>query len=266
MHVCTCTVRAGCRGQAAAALPLVPGEKKTSRVSQNPSSLSSSSTKLLSLHVLVRRVSRTSPGSKRFVYLQASCAAIALVRVTLAVTLKEAVTSVGIVADLGLSFIRFEGGFFSDCGWPMNHRASGFPICTRIRSEVTLQMVKKMASLCRSCFLLAFVLFVAGESRSESSPNDVYQVTVDLSDVVAPLKRFWRSTGFCPPLPHENFRNYVLTDDEVQNLALIGSVARQGIKQVRIHWLFDLVKVTGYAALNLCLLKVHGICNVGTQS
>ena len=72
-----------------------------------------------------------------------------------------------------------------------------------------------------------------------------YILEVDGSRVIAPLQRFWRSTGFCPPLPHENFRDYVLTDDELQNIALIGSVAREGIKQVRIHWLFDLLKVTG---------------------
>ena len=79
----------------------------------------------------------------------------------------------------------------------------------------------------------------------QQQANNMYSLTVDGSDVLAPLNRFWRSTGFCPPQPHEKFRDYVLSDDELQNIALIGSVARQGIKQVRIHWLLDLIKVTG---------------------
>jgi hypothetical protein len=35
----------------------------------------------------------------------------------------------------------------------------------------------------------------------------------------------------------------MLSDDEKINLALIGSVPNHGIKQVRIHWLFNLIFV-----------------------
>ena len=73
--------------------------------------------------------------------------------------------------------------------------------------------------------------------------GEAYTVTVDGDSITAPLKHFWESTGFCPPLPHEDFHKYALSDDEYQNLADIGSVPRQGIKQVRIHWLFDLVTI-----------------------
>ena len=49
------------------------------------------------------------------------------------------------------------------------------------------------------------------------------------------------SVFFSPPLPHENFSTYFFDDSEVQNLAHFGSVPNEGIKQVRIHWLLDLV-------------------------
>lgn len=44
-----------------------------------------------------------------------------------------------------------------------------------------------------------------------------------------------------PPDPHLNFSAFFLTDDEYQNLANIGATPNQGIKQVRIHWLLDLI-------------------------
>lgn len=46
-----------------------------------------------------------------------------------------------------------------------------------------------------------------------------------------------------PPDPHQEDYKYFLSDDEKQNLALIGSVPRNGIEQVRIHWLLDTVTV-----------------------
>ncbi|XP_076467689.1 alpha-L-iduronidase-like isoform X2 [Babylonia areolata] len=58
-----------------------------------------------------------------------------------------------------------------------------------------------------------------------------------------PLKHFWQSTGFCPPLPHQAAGEFDLSTDMVQNLAYIGAVPHGGIQQVRIHWLLDLVRV-----------------------
>ena len=72
---------------------------------------------------------------------------------------------------------------------------------------------------------------------------DYVHVLLDASKVVGPLGHFWESTGFCPPDPHQDFYEFIFTNDESQNLAYIGSVPKQGIKQVRIHWLLDLVSL-----------------------
>lgn len=81
------------------------------------------------------------------------------------------------------------------------------------------------------------ILFVSGEQ------TDYFNVLLDARRVVGPLHHFWESTGFCPPDPHQDFRNFIFTNDELQNLAYIGSVPKKGIKQVRIHWLLDLVSM-----------------------
>ncbi|KAL4231720.1 hypothetical protein ACF0H5_009296 [Mactra antiquata] len=78
--------------------------------------------------------------------------------------------------------------------------------------------------------------------RSVQCVNYV-KLTVNSSVIVGDLKHFWRSTGFCPPKPHEDAYNFDLGSDMNQNLAMIGSVPHGGIKQVRIHWLLDLVTV-----------------------
>ncbi|XP_045189835.2 alpha-L-iduronidase-like [Mercenaria mercenaria] len=69
------------------------------------------------------------------------------------------------------------------------------------------------------------------------------KIVVNSSVPVGELKHFWKSTGFCPPLPHQDAYKFDLSNDMTQNLALIGTVPHGGIKQVRIHWLFDLVTV-----------------------
>ena len=79
------------------------------------------------------------------------------------------------------------------------------------------------------------ILLISGER------TDIVNVVLDASRVVGPLRHFWESTGFCPPDPHQDFRKFFFTNDEIQNLAYIGSVPNKGIKQVRIHWLLDLV-------------------------
>lgn len=71
--------------------------------------------------------------------------------------------------------------------------------------------------------------------------TDHFNVMLDASRVVGPLQHFWESTGFCPPDPHQDFYKFIFTNDELQNLAYISSVPQKGIKQVRIHWLLDLV-------------------------
>ncbi|KAJ7405095.1 hypothetical protein WISP_141875 [Willisornis vidua] len=68
-----------------------------------------------------------------------------------------------------------------------------------------------------------------------------YEVSVDVRRAERPLRHFWRSTGFCPPLPHSRADLFDLSKDQELNLAYISSVPQGGIEQVRIHWLLELV-------------------------
>lgn len=85
-------------------------------------------------------------------------------------------------------------------------------------------------------FCLFLLLFHINVTSSGS-----YLLTVDLSKPIGELKHFWRSTGFCPPLPHTEAQHYDLSIDQRQNLAFVGSVPHGGIQQVRIHWMLELV-------------------------
>jgi|EP01043_Picozoa_sp_COSAG02_P015753 hypothetical protein len=58
-----------------------------------------------------------------------------------------------------------------------------------------------------------------------------------------PLHNFWHSCGWCPPDPHPDFPSYFAREDLAQNHLVIGSVPHKGIKYVRIHYLFDLIKL-----------------------
>ncbi|XP_075344582.1 alpha-L-iduronidase isoform X3 [Mycteria americana] len=69
----------------------------------------------------------------------------------------------------------------------------------------------------------------------------LYVVYVDVRRAERPLQHFWRSTGFCPPLPHNRADLFDLSKDQEVNLAYISSVPHGGIEQVRIHWLLELV-------------------------
>ncbi|XP_042722206.1 alpha-L-iduronidase isoform X1 [Lagopus leucura] len=68
-------------------------------------------------------------------------------------------------------------------------------------------------------------------------------VYVDVRRAERPLRHFWRSTGFCPPLPHRSADLFDLSKDQEMNLAYISSVPHDGIEQVRIHWLLELITV-----------------------
>ncbi|XP_025954386.1 alpha-L-iduronidase isoform X1 [Dromaius novaehollandiae] len=68
-----------------------------------------------------------------------------------------------------------------------------------------------------------------------------FVVNVDVRRAERPLQHFWRSTGFCPPLPHSRADLFDLSKDQEMNLAYISSVPHDGIEQVRIHWLLELV-------------------------
>ncbi|KAM9237606.1 alpha-L-iduronidase isoform 1-T1 [Dugong dugon] len=81
--------------------------------------------------------------------------------------------------------------------------------------------------------------------------EDPLLVRVDAARALRPLRHFWRSTGFCPPLPHDRADRYDLSWDQQLNLAYVGAVPHGGIKQVRTHWLLDLVTARGMAGWGL---------------
>ena len=64
------------------------------------------------------------------------------------------------------------------------------------------------------------------------------KIEVDCSKSIGELRRFWRSTGFTPA-------KLLLQPDMAQTLTYLGSIPREGIKHVRIHFLLDLLKAEG---------------------
>lgn len=82
-------------------------------------------------------------------------------------------------------------------------------------------------------------------------------VRVDAERILRPLRPFWRSTGFCPPLPHNQADRFVLSWDQQLNLAYVGAVPHRGIEQVRTHWLMELVTTRGSAVQNFIYNFTH---------
>ncbi|XP_059963270.1 alpha-L-iduronidase isoform X3 [Mesoplodon densirostris] len=82
-------------------------------------------------------------------------------------------------------------------------------------------------------------------------------VRVDAARAMRPLQPFWRSTGFCPPLPHSQADRYDLSWDQQLNLAYVGAVPHGGIEQVRTHWLLDLITARGSARHGLSYNFTH---------
>ncbi|CAL4065630.1 unnamed protein product [Meganyctiphanes norvegica] len=77
-----------------------------------------------------------------------------------------------------------------------------------------------------------------------SEPPARAKVLVDAGHIEKPLEPFWGSTGLCPPDPHSSAGDFLLSLDERQNIALIGSLPHNAVRQVRIHWLLDLVNAS----------------------
>ncbi|XP_007641176.1 alpha-L-iduronidase isoform X1 [Cricetulus griseus] len=94
-------------------------------------------------------------------------------------------------------------------------------------------------------FLAAFL------AKALALAETPYLVRVDAARPLRPLLPFWRSTGFCPPLPHDQAYQYDLSWDQQLNLAYIGAVPHSGIEQVRIHWLLDLITARKSSAQGL---------------
>jgi L-iduronidase len=83
-----------------------------------------------------------------------------------------------------------------------------------------------------SSFFLAFS-FIVGQVNC-------IQITVDCTSITSALVPFWRSVGYTPA-------EYALRGDELENTLLIGSTPNRGVTQVRIHYLLDLITITGFA-------------------
>ncbi|KAL4660837.1 alpha-L-iduronidase [Arapaima gigas] len=106
----------------------------------------------------------------------------------------------------------------------------------------------------RAALLFLLLLLCAAVCRSAAGYADI---AVDVQTPLRQLRHFWRSTGFCPPLPHNRADQYDLSRDEQLNLAYVGSVPHGGLEQVRIHWLLELVTariVDGEAQYNFTTL------------
>uniref|UniRef100_A0A7N9AUL9 Alpha-L-iduronidase n=1 Tax=Mastacembelus armatus TaxID=205130 RepID=A0A7N9AUL9_9TELE len=84
---------------------------------------------------------------------------------------------------------------------------------------------------------LSVVMFLVNTCATSGA----YLITVDVGKPTGRLSHFWRSTGFCPPLPHTQAHQFDLSVDQQLNLAYVGSVPHGGIQQVRIHWMLELV-------------------------
>ncbi|XP_065091548.1 alpha-L-iduronidase isoform X2 [Ochlerotatus camptorhynchus] len=77
----------------------------------------------------------------------------------------------------------------------------------------------------------------------------VHEIDVDFELVLQkgkPLPRFWTSTGLCPPAPREKSAEFLLSDDSLLNLEIIGSLPNEGLKYVRIHWLLEMMSFSHY--------------------
>ncbi|KAI5261729.1 Alpha-L-Iduronidase [Manis pentadactyla] len=94
------------------------------------------------------------------------------------------------------------------------------------------------ATLPRAALLALLAALLAARPAVAEVP---LLVRVDAARALRPLRPFWRSTGFCPPLPHSQAEQYDLSWDQQLNLAYVGAVPHGGIEQVRTHWLLDLI-------------------------
>uniref|UniRef100_A0A7N8WYM6 Alpha-L-iduronidase n=1 Tax=Mastacembelus armatus TaxID=205130 RepID=A0A7N8WYM6_9TELE len=106
---------------------------------------------------------------------------------------------------------------------------------------------------------LSVVMFLVNTCATSGA----YLITVDVGKPTGRLSHFWRSTGFCPPLPHTQAHQFDLSVDQQLNLAYVGSVPHGGIQQVRIHWMLELVRQPQYNFTHLDqligLLWVNGL-------
>ncbi|XP_032347926.1 alpha-L-iduronidase isoform X10 [Camelus ferus] len=106
----------------------------------------------------------------------------------------------------------------------------------------------------RAALLPLLVALLAASPAAAEAPH---LVRVDAARALRPLRPFWRSTGFCPPLPHSQADQYDLSWDQQLNLAYVGAVPHGGIQQVRTHWMLDLVTARRSAGHGLSYNFTH---------
>jgi len=80
------------------------------------------------------------------------------------------------------------------------------------------------------------LLFISRSFASEQMSINFQKSTSN----VRRLKRFWTNTGFSPLV---NDISFFESNDLSTNLEIIGSLPNNGLKNVRIHWLLDLLIV-----------------------
>nr|XP_054917451.1 alpha-L-iduronidase-like isoform X2 [Dermacentor andersoni] len=110
--------------------------------------------------------------------------------------------------------------------------------CVEMLAVVVLLLCKAIVT--ESTCLDSDILYVRRLDGLKQITSKNLEVFINASDVVGIVKPFWKSTGFCPPEPH-NDPAFFLGDDMQQNLIYIASVPGYGTTQVRMHWLLDIV-------------------------
>ena len=83
------------------------------------------------------------------------------------------------------------------------------------------------------------VVCVAASLAPASAASAALNVSVDCATPAGPLPHFWRSCGYSPA-------QAALRLDGLENTARIGSLPRRAVAQARIHFLLDLIIVTGF--------------------
>jgi hypothetical protein len=82
------------------------------------------------------------------------------------------------------------------------------------------------------------LLFVCALMRRCFAAPPQIATQVDCSQPLS-FAPFWKSTGYGPA-------EYFLRVDDVENVALMGSTPARAIEQLRMHYLLDLLSVTGF--------------------
>jgi L-iduronidase len=97
-----------------------------------------------------------------------------------------------------------------------------------------------LTTLLSSSLVVAPAVAVQGVLTStDGNVKAAVNVTVDCASVIGPLAHFWHSCGYSPA-------EAALRPDGVENTYRVGASPFRGISQVRIHFLLDLLVITGF--------------------